>query len=296
MNITAQQHLKQVLLVGVISIGAIVWISYRQWNRVINTMKQLEAQKIWWQENYEMLQKVYSSDWFKQQQKASLEQAISQMDSKNPTANTNNPTAENTAPTNQEAPKNTIKKVSLEVLQKIKDDAYIVWNKDAKVMIIEYSDLQCPYCKRHFESKTLETLVTKYNGKVSKTMRSFPLGFHQYAQKAWEWAECYANGSVEKYFTFVWAVFAKDINTNWSNQAIFDINKALWWDEAWFKSCVDSNKYAQKIKDQQAEWSSFGVTGTPWNVIVNMETGEYVLLAWAYPIGDFEKVIDTFIK
>ncbi|HBB04186.1 TPA: hypothetical protein DCZ39_04825 [Patescibacteria group bacterium] len=52
------------------------------------------------------------------------------------------------------------------------------------MLIVEYSDLQCPFCKRHFESKTLESIISKYNGNVAKTMRQFPLGFHQYAQKA----------------------------------------------------------------------------------------------------------------
>ncbi len=296
MHITSKEHMKQVIVIAWITLVAIAWIGYRQSNRVIAQLHKIEAQKIWGQENYEMLQKLYNTDWFKQQQKGSLEQALTQIDSKNPTANTNNPTVDNTAPTNQEAPKDTVKKVSLDVLKKIKDDAYIIGNKDAKIMIIEYSDLQCPYCKRHFESKTLETLVNKYDGKVAKTMRSFPLWFHPYAQKAGEGAECYANGSAEKYFKFVWAVFAKDLNTNWSNETIFNVNKELGWDEAWFKSCVDSGKFAQKVKDQQAEWASFWVTGTPWNVIVNMETGEYALLAWAYPTADFEKIIDNFLK
>jgi hypothetical protein len=45
------------------------------------------------------------------------------------------------------------------------------------------------------------------------------------------------------------------------------------------------------------EWSTlFGVTWTPGNVIINKETGEYTVLAWAYPSADFEKIIDWMLK
>ena len=46
-----------------------------------------------------------------------------------------------------------------------------------------------------------------------------------------------------------------------------------------------------------SEWSTlFWVTGTPWNVILNTESGEYVLVAGAYPTSEFEKTLDLWTK
>lgn len=291
---TQKQPIQQVLIIVGVAVILVFWFNYFQTNRVISQLQNNEAQKLWWQENYEMVQKLYNSEWFKQQQKAGIQQALGQIEwwTQKPVWETTTPSANSQWDETTET-----KKISLEQLKRIKDDSLILWNKDAKILIVEYSDLQCPFCKRHFESKTLESIISKYNGNVAKTMRQFPLGFHQYAQKAWEWAECFAQNSAEKYFKFVWAVFAKDLNSNWSDQTIYDVNKELWWNESSFKTCVESWKNTQKIKDQQAEWTNlFGITWTPGNVIINTENGEYVVLAWAYPVNQFEAIIDKLLK
>lgn len=291
---TQKQPIQQVLIIVGVAVILVFWFNYFQTNRVISQLQNNEAQKLWWQENYEMVQKLYNSEWFKQQQKAGIQQALGQIEwwTQKPVWETTTPSANS-----QWDETTATKKISLEQLKRIKDDSLILWNKDAKILIVEYSDLQCPFCKRHFESKTLESIISKYNGNVAKTMRQFPLGFHQYAQKAWEWAECFAQNSAEKYFKFVWAVFAKDLNSNWSDQTIYDVNKELWWNESSFKTCVESWKNTQRIKDQQAEWTNlFGITWTPGNVIINTENGEYVVLAWAYPVNQFEAIIDKLLK
>ena len=296
MQMTSKQHMQQVIIFFVVVITIVCWFMYFQANRIIAQIQTNESQKVWWEENYKMIQQIYNSDGFKQQQKASIQQALSQMNGQG--TQPNQPTANNQpTPSNQWAEETSIKKLSLDQLKKIKDDAYILGNKDAKVLILEYSDLQCPFCKRHFESKTLETIVSKYQWQVSKAMRQFPLSFHPYAQKAGEGAECFAQWDAEKYFTFVGAIFAKDLNTNGNDQVIYEVNKQLWWNESSFKTCVESWKNSQRIKDQMAEWSTlFGISWTPGNVIINTENGEYVVLAWAYPAGDFEKIIDQFLK
>ena len=164
-----KQHMQQILIMLGVAIVIVVWFSFFQTSRVISRLENNEAQKLWGQENYELVKKLYDSEWFKQQQKAGLDQALGQINGQQA-----QPSANNQAKNTQENDNSEIKKISLDQINKIKNDTYIIGNKNAKILIVEYSDLQCPFCKKHFESKTLETLVNKYDGKVAKTMRQFP--------------------------------------------------------------------------------------------------------------------------
>ncbi len=267
-----------------------------------SALENMEAKKVWGEENYKIMQELFESDKFKDSQKQSLQTAIQQMAwTANPTADTANPPhgqpwhkEDGETPTED---KNIIKKIPLDEVKKIRNDSIIMWDKNAKILIVEYSDLQCPFCKKHFEAGTLSSIVKKYDGKVAKTLRHFPLWFHQYAPKAAEGMECFANGDTDKYFQYAWAIFAKDINSNGSDTTIFTVNKELWGNESEFKKCIDSGKYTQRVSDQMAEWSKlFGVSGTPWNVIINTESGEYILVSGAYPISEFETIINKWIQ
>jgi len=62
------------------------------------------------------------------------------------------------------------------------------------------------------------------------------------------------------------------------------------------ESCLDDWIYEEKVKNQMKLWTeTFGITGTPWNVLINNETGEYEILSWAYPTSEFIKVIDKLL-
>ena len=58
---------------------------------------------------------------------------------------------------------------------------HILGNKDAKVTFIEYSDFECPFCKK-FEP-TVQQIIKEYGDKVRVVYRHFPLSFHPNAQK-----------------------------------------------------------------------------------------------------------------
>src|SRR3989344_1767617 len=70
------------------------------------------------------------------------------------------------------------------------DDPYL-GNKDAKVVMIEFSYYQCPFCAR-FEEGAYVDIKKNYidTGKVKFVYRDFPLSFHENAQKAAEASEC----------------------------------------------------------------------------------------------------------
>ena len=110
---------------------------------------------------------LYQADTYKQQQKATLEQILGSMgttDTTQPTADTTTSTADTTT-TTADAGK----------FAAIEKDGYIKGNKNARITIIEYSDMLCPFCKRHYNAQTIENLIAKYPNDVNMIFRQMPL-------------------------------------------------------------------------------------------------------------------------
>ncbi len=81
---------------------------------------------------------------------------------------------------------------------------HIRGSKDAKVILLEYSDFQCPYCSRH--QVNVQKIVSEYGDQVALVFRHFPLSFHPQAQKAAEAAEC--AGDQDKFWEMHDRIFA----------------------------------------------------------------------------------------
>jgi len=76
---------------------------------------------------------------------------------------------------------------------------------NAPVMIVEFSDLQCPHCKE--ANPTIERLVNE-DPNVRFVSQNFPLPSHNWAEKAAEYADCVGRASNDAYWKFVDGVFA----------------------------------------------------------------------------------------
>jgi predicted DsbA family dithiol-disulfide isomerase len=75
-----------------------------------------------------------------------------------------------------------------------------------------------------------------------------------------------------------------------------EIASSLGLDQAAFKTCLDSGKYAAAVKAQLDEGSKAGVTGTPANVIYDMQTGKIKVIEGAMPYDSLKQALDAFIK
>ncbi len=287
--------------ISVLSLLLLGYLVFGGLNKIVgNAIEKVEAEKVWGMENYKLVKEIYSSEAFKNQQKQGLEAAKTQMwtttnttatDTTTTDTTTTGTTATNTTATDTTT---TAKTIDTATIDKLKSEALMKWNKDAKIIVFEYSDLQCPYCQRHYQNGTLESLVNKYEGNVAVGFLHFPLNIHPYAQKAAEGLECAREKSDEMAWKYIAGVFGKTLS---SEQIMYDVAKEIGLDEAEFKDCVSSSKYASKISSQMSEGASlFGINGTPGNVIVNTENGEYVVVAGAYPASEFEKTIDAWLK
>jgi protein-disulfide isomerase len=168
---------------------------------------------------------------------------------------------------------------------------HIQGSANAPISIIEYSDLQCPYCAR--VHPTLKQVLSQYTGKVNWVFRHYPLSFHPYAQKAAEATECAAEqGGDEKFWAMVDTIFEKGADT----AKLEEYAKAIGLKENAFAECLKSGKYASKTSEMMQSGSKVGVRGTPASLIVNHVTKKVVFVSGAQPFDSFKTTIDTLLS
>lgn len=146
-------------------------------------------------------------------------------------------------------------------VKEVTDKDHIRGPKDAKVTLIEYSDFQCPYCKRH--APTLEQLLKKYPKDVRLVYRHYPLTFiHPQAQPAAEASECGAKlGGTAAFWKLHDAFIAE--NADLSRAGYIAAAKAAGLNEADFTKCIDNGETKSIVDEQTASGNASGVDGTP---------------------------------
>src|SRR6266478_4824081 len=161
------------------------------------------------------------------------------------------------------------------------DPARVKGDPKAPITIVEFSDFQCPFCKK--TESTLNDLLTKYNGQVKLAYLDFPLReIHPHAQNAAEAARC--AGEQGKFWEYHDALYADQSKLNGAE--LVAQAHALHLDAKLFQSCLDSGKFKSKIEADLEQGRKVGVAGTP-GFFVNG-----VFLSGARPPADFEKIID----
>jgi len=162
------------------------------------------------------------------------------------------------------------------------DPARVKGDPKAPVTIVEFSDFQCPYCKK--SESTLHELLAKYNGRVKLAYLDFPLReIHPQAQSAAEAARC--AGEQGKFWEYHDALYADQSKLD--SAELLAQARTLHLDVKSFQLCLDSGKFKSKIDADLAQGSKVGVAGTP-GFFVNG-----VFLSGARPEADFEKIIDS---
>jgi protein-disulfide isomerase len=166
---------------------------------------------------------------------------------------------------------------------------HIVGSVNAPVVLIEYSDFQCPFCSLVYP--TLKSIVAASNGQVAWVTRNFPLSsIHPEANPAANAAECIAEqlGNTG-WWEYADAVFNNQdkLNPAYSRSLAAQFGA----DIAKYDSCVASSKYQSKIDAQTAEAENNGGQGTPFTVVWGH--GKQVPVSGAVPQAQFQSVINS---
>ena len=160
------------------------------------------------------------------------------------------------------------------------DPARLRGSPQARVMIVEFSDFQCPFCRK--VQSTLKNLLEKYQGQVSLAYRDFPLrGMHSQAELAAEASRCAAEQG--KFWEYHDLLFANPDKLNRAGVARMAENLVL--NEGQFDACLSSGKYTKQIEQDLQDGIRAGVEGTP-GIFING-----ILLSGAQPEVAFEKII-----
>lgn len=191
----------------------------------------------------------------------------------------------------------------IQVKVSIDDDAIRGDKTKASVAIVEFSDYECPFCKR-FTDETIEDIVKNYveTGKVIMIFRDLPLPFHEpAASREAMAAECARDqGGDEKYYEFHDSIFA---NTLGNGQGISKENLGGLADKMGLNgdeliSCIDDEKFKSEVEADVRDAGRVGINGTPGFVVGRLDeeggvTGE--VISGAVPFSTFESVIEKYL-
>ena len=181
-------------------------------------------------------------------------------------------------------------------IKPVTDKDHIRGNKNAKITLVEYSDLECPFCKRFHP--TMQELMKTYGDKIRWVYRHFPLSFHANAQKEAEATECVAElGGNDAFWSYVDKLFEKT-TSNGTGFALLELGPLAFEvgvNQSAFQRCLDSGKYEQLVKDQIADGTTGGVSGTPSTFLID-GNGKSQIIVGAQPVEAFKTAIDTMLK
>ena len=167
---------------------------------------------------------------------------------------------------------------------------HIIGSPTAPIVMVEYSDFQCPYCQMIYPS--LKQIQSTSNGQIAWVMREFPLyQIHPNAMPAANAAECIAaQTGNDGWWKFVEDDFA---NQSGIGTAFFTAEaQKLGVDMTKYNSCVSNSTYLTKIEGEITDAENSGGNGTPFTVIINTKTGKQYPVSGALPLAQIEAVIN----
>jgi protein-disulfide isomerase len=178
----------------------------------------------------------------------------------------------------------------------VTSDDHIMGNPNASLVVIEYSDTECPWCKKFHA--TMKQVMQEHgsNGDVAWVYRHFPL--HKRSTTEAMATECAAEqGGDTAFWKYIDRIFeVTGGNDSLEPEELFKIAKEQGLDEAKLKSCIDSEKYSAKIQSDYQSGQDAGVTGTPHSIILVKGSQSIVPIDGAQPYNVVSNVIRTLLE
>lgn len=193
-----------------------------------------------------------------------------------------------------ENPNNQPTIVSDRDIEPITDNDHIKGNPDARFALIEYSDLECPFCKSFHP--IAQQLVDGDGENIMWVYRHFPLDqIHSKADKEAEAVECANELAGNEGF---WALLDKIYEVTPSNNGLNlddlpELAGEVGINETSFIACLDSGKYAQHVEDDYQSGIKADVRGTPGNILLDTETGNSILFPGVVPLEQIKQAVES---
>lgn len=188
---------------------------------------------------------------------------------------------------------------SLDKMAAISASDHIRGNPDAPVKIVEYSDTECPFCKRFHE--TMKQIMDEYgtSGKVAWVYRHFPLDeLHPVKARNEATAfECAGElGGNDKFWEYADRLFeVTPSNNNLDPAELPKIAEYVGLDVNKFNTCLASGKYAAHVESDTQNATATGGNGTPWSIIIAPNDKKFPL-SGAQPYEAVKQLIELALK
>jgi len=172
-------------------------------------------------------------------------------------------------------------------------DDHIRGSIDAPIKIIEFSDPECPFCKRFHG--TMKQAVDEYGGKVAWVYRHFPLeSLHSKAPREAQATECAAElGGNEKFWAYLDRIFEITPSNNGLDDAeLPKIAGYVGLNTQAFLSCLNSGRHKGSVDEDLQDALSSGGQGTPYSILIGPD-GKKTVINGAQPYSNVKAIIDS---
>jgi protein-disulfide isomerase len=157
---------------------------------------------------------------------------------------------------------------------------------DAETVIVEFSDLECPFCAQLHG--TLKNIVDASSGTIAWEYRHLPLPSHRFAKPAAMLSECVGDvvGN-DAFFTYLEDVFLAD---SLSLPVLMQLAEKYGFDEATVTSCLSDPVLSDRIDLDVAVATANGARGTPFSIILRSD-GTTKVAAGALPLSEWNRLL-----
>ncbi len=175
-------------------------------------------------------------------------------------------------------------------------DDHILGNPNAEIIIVEYSDTECPFCKRFHD--TMHQVIDEYgkDGKVAWVYRHFPLAqLHSKATVEAEATECaFDQGGNTAFWAYTDEVYGRTPSNNGLDlKELPKIAGDIGLDVPEFERCLSDGDNKKKVQDSLADAFASGGRGTPHNIMIIGD--EKVEIPGAQPFTAMKAAIDAVL-
>lgn len=174
------------------------------------------------------------------------------------------------------------------LVAEIRSDESIRGPKDAPLTLVEYSDFECPFCTRGYQ--TVMDLMKKYPGKIRFIYKHLPLSFHEQAMIASQYYEAIRIQDEKKAFEFHDEIFKNQGKLKNGAAFLDSLAKKVGADLAKVKKDINSDAVKSRIEADMKEAANFGMQGTPGFLFNG------VPVRGAYPADYFVGLVDELQK
>jgi protein-disulfide isomerase len=185
---------------------------------------------------------------------------------------------------------------SPEKMKPISADDHIFGNPNAPVKIVEFSDLECPYCK-NFHA-TIRQIMSAFGDQVAWIFREYPIPeLHPKASHEAQAAECAAKlGGNDKFWQFIDKIFEITPSNNGLDQNLLGKTASdIGINADDFNTCLSSTYGQDKIKSDTQDALNSGAEGTPYAIVVNGK-GQKFVIPGALPFEQVSATVNQALK